>query len=115
MGDRVHSGHTCHAHGCDTRVPAKLFMCRGHWFSLPKPIQRAIWREYRRGQERDKTPSAAYMAVQQYAVSVVAFKPNDEGAAQVAAGYLQRAYRFQAIAIEQTGRDPLRGLRQETT
>lgn len=105
--------HTCHAHDCDTRVPPKMFMCRRHWFGLPKPVQRAIWREYRPGQERDKAPSAAYMAVQQYAVSLAAFKPNDEDAARVAAVYLERAYKFRDLALAETRRDPLRGLLPE--
>jgi hypothetical protein len=53
--------HTCHAHGCEVRVPPKMFMCKRHWFSLRKPMRDAIWREYRPGQEDDKRASTRYM------------------------------------------------------
>lgn len=105
--------HTCHAHGCTVEVPPKMFMCKPHWFALPKKVQRAIWREYRPGQERDKMPSARYMAVQQYAVCQSAFRPNDEQSARDAAQYLARALRFQQLAIEQGEGDPLEGLLPE--
>lgn len=49
--------HHCHAHGCTRAVPPKLFMCKSHWYALPKPVRDAVWREYRPGQERDKRPS----------------------------------------------------------
>lgn len=43
--------HTCHARGCEVEVPRKLFMCKKHWFKLPKAMQDAVWREYKPGQE----------------------------------------------------------------
>lgn len=87
-----------------------MFMCKPHWFSLPQPLRDAIWAEYRPGQERDKMPSARYMAVQQLAISRTAFKPNDEAAALSAARYLERALRFQQQAIDAGDGDPLDGL-----
>lgn len=105
--------HTCHAHGCDKRVPPSMFACKPHWFALPKKIRDAIWREYRPGQENDKEPSARYMAVQRLAVSHTAFRPNDEGAAYVAAQYLQDALTWRQRAIATGEGDPLAGLLPE--
>jgi hypothetical protein len=102
--------HTCHAHGCKTPVPASLFMCRAHWYSLRKPLRDAIWREYRHGQENDKRPSPRYLAVQQRAVAEVAFRPNDEQAASDAAPYALAAERWRQVAIERGDGDPLEGL-----
>lgn len=65
-------GHTCHAALCSADVPPRMFACRMHWGRLPTPAQRLIWEFYRPGQEDDKRPSVAYMAVQQLAVSILA-------------------------------------------
>jgi hypothetical protein len=70
----------------------------------------AIWREYRPGQENDKSPSARYMAVQRRAVGEVAFRPHDERAAAVAAPYLLDAEVWRERAIEAGEGDPLDGL-----
>lgn len=67
----------------------------------------AIWKEYRRGQERDKKPSLRYLCVQQYAVAELAFKPFDDDAAAVAAGYLDKAIRYQIQAVAKGLGDPL--------
>lgn len=56
------SDHLCHRPGCTVPVPPKMFACRAHWFSLPKPIRDSIWSAYRPGQERDKDPSDVYLA-----------------------------------------------------
>lgn len=103
-------GHTCHAHGCDRRVPPSMFACRPHWFALPRPVRDAVWREYRPGQEDDKRPSPRYMAVQRLAVMHTAFKPNDEAAAHVCAQYLYEAMVWQSKAIAAGFGDPLEGL-----
>ena len=102
--------HTCHAHDCGKAVPARMFMCREHWYQLRKPMRDAIWREYRPGQENDKRPSARYMAVQRRAVGEVAFKPNDEEAVRVAAPYLVEAELWRRRAIEAGDGDPLSDL-----
>lgn len=54
--------HTCHAISCTVRVPPRMFMCRKHWFALPRAYQNDIWATYRPGQEVTKTPSAEYLA-----------------------------------------------------
>lgn len=107
--------HTCHAHGCDVEVPPKMFMCRRHWYSLPKNVRDAIWDEYTPGQERSKDPSLRYLAVQQYAICRAAFRPNDEEAALVCAAYLQNALRWQSEAIAAGAGDPLEGLIPEVS
>lgn len=55
--------HACHWPNCSKQVPPAIFMCRAHWFSLPKDIRDRIWMTYVPGQEETKTPSAAYLAV----------------------------------------------------
>jgi hypothetical protein len=87
-----------------------MFACRPHWFALPKKVRDAVWREYRSGQENTKDPSLRYMAVQRIAVMHTAFKPNDEAAALVCAGYLSDALMFQQAAITAGLGDPLDGL-----
>lgn len=85
-------------------------MCRKHWLSLRSPMRDAIWREYRRGQEVDKRPSARYLAVQQRAIGEIAFKPYDEQAALDAAQYLVKSEYWRARAIAAGHGDPLEGL-----
>lgn len=46
------SAHTCHAEGCETPVPRRMFMCGRHWAQVPKAMQDAIWAAYTPGQER---------------------------------------------------------------
>ena len=107
--------HTCHAHGCARVVPPRMFMCSGHWFSLPSPLRAAIWREYKPGQEITKNPSQRYMAVQKLCVAMVAFRPNDEHAARAAAPYLFDAEVWQEAAIRAGQGDPFKGLLDERT
>jgi hypothetical protein len=87
-----------------------MFMCRRHWFGLRAKIRAAISREYVPGQERRKDPTLRYLAVQQLAICESAFKPNDEAAALVCAGYLQKALHWQAEAIVAGDGNPLAGL-----
>ena len=66
------SVHTCHAEDCDTPVPPRMFMCRYHWFMLPRSMRNAIWREYVPGQEQRKDPSEGYVRVATEAVKWLA-------------------------------------------
>ena len=99
--------HKCHAHGCEVAVPPAMFACKPHWFSLPKAMRDAIRRECRPGQERNKNPSARYLAVQQRAIGMMAFRPNDENAAAIAAHYTFRAEQWRLRAIDGGHGDPL--------
>ena len=102
--------HSCHSPGCTREVPPRMFMCRAHWFALPKRLQDAIWREYRRGQEISKSPSNRYMAVQQLACAHSVFKPSDEAAVRAALPYIAGAAAFRKRAIAEGVGDPLEGL-----
>lgn len=102
------SHHACHAHGCEVQVPPAMFMCKEHWYALPKRLRDAVWREYRPGQENDKQPSLRYLAVQQRAIAELVFKPNDEAAAALAAPYLVRSHKYRMQAKAAGLGDPLR-------
>jgi len=99
--------HTCHAHGCNAGVPPSMFMCRSHWAKVRKPMQNAIWHEYRPGQENDKNPSLRYLAVQQRAIGEVAFRPNNEAAARASAPYLMASEEYRRKAVDAGLGDPL--------
>lgn len=66
--------HRCHAEGCNSQIPPKLLMCRNHWFMVSPDTRRAVWREYRPGQETSKTPTDEYMVVMRQAIDEVAHK-----------------------------------------
>ncbi len=65
------STHHCHATGCTAAVPPKMFMCRRHWFRLPKPYRDAIWDAYVPGQEVRKDPTPEYLAAAQTAIQFI--------------------------------------------
>lgn len=64
--------HTCHAAGCNKRVPEAMFMCKPHWFSLSKSLRDRIWHHYRPGQENDKRITKGYSEAAQHCVKVIA-------------------------------------------
>jgi hypothetical protein len=66
--------HHCHAVGCGKPVPPALHMCLNHWRMVPPLVQRLIWQHYRQGQEIDKHPSVAYLAVAFVSISCVALR-----------------------------------------
>ena len=66
--------HYCHAEGCKILVPPRLFMCKFHWYQVPKKLRDRIWEEYRPGQEIDKNPSKKYLKVAAEAIDAVAIK-----------------------------------------
>lgn len=102
--------HYCHAHGCSRSIPPRLLMCAPHWYALPEKIRKAIWREFRPGQENDKRPSDRYMAVQRIAVAHSAFRPHDAEASTVAARYVAEAIQWQERSVRNGHGDPLEGL-----
>ncbi len=57
--------HLCHATGCPTPVPPKMFMCKPHWFALPKAMRDEIWVGYVPGQEVRKDPTDEYLDIAQ--------------------------------------------------
>lgn len=66
--------HTCHAAGCSVRTPPEMFMCRKHWFMLPKRIRDMIWSTYRSGQCDDWSISHAYANAAREAVRYIGEK-----------------------------------------
>ncbi len=70
--------HTCHAIGCNKRVPPLMFMCKPHWYMVPLQGRRAIWATYRPGQCDDRRPSAAYCKNAKQALLAVAKKEGRE-------------------------------------
>jgi hypothetical protein len=66
------SGHTCHAKGCDVRVPRRLFMCRWHWYRLPVTLRDAVWATYVPGQESRMDPSREYLDASRRAIEWLA-------------------------------------------
>ena len=40
-----------------------MFMCKPHWFKLPKHLRDKIWNAYVPGQEATMTPSDEYLDV----------------------------------------------------
>jgi hypothetical protein len=51
-----------------------MFMCKRHWFMLPKSTRDAIWDVYVPGQEVRKDPSDEYLAVVGDAIDWLAAK-----------------------------------------
>lgn len=70
--------HTCHAVGCSARVPPEMFMCRKHWFMVPRSIRDRIWRTYRPGQCDDWRVSSAYCDAAMDALVEVATREGRE-------------------------------------
>lgn len=102
--------HTCHAPGCDRLVPPQMWGCPTHWFALPQKIRKAIWREYRPGQERDKDPSLRYLAVQRLACAYSVFRAHDEKAVLAAFGHIAAAMGYAKECVEAGLGDPIDGL-----
>lgn len=68
--------HVCHALRCTTPVPPKMFMCRAHWFALPKAMRDKVWALYTPGQEVRKDPTMAYL---EHALACVRYVADSEG------------------------------------
>lgn len=66
--------HTCHAQSCPVEVPPKMFMCKRHWYMLPKAYRDAVWAAYRPGQEDTKNPSVSYLEVTKIAIEYISNK-----------------------------------------
>lgn len=64
--------HHCHATGCETSVSPEMFMCKKHWYLLPKSLRDAVWTTYRPGQCDDWRISQEYANAAKNAVGFVA-------------------------------------------
>lgn len=70
--------HTCHAYRCEVPVPPKMFMCKKHWYKLPKHMRDGIWARYRPGQEIDKRPTIDYINYADMCIKWLYKKQNKE-------------------------------------
>lgn len=66
--------HACHAAGCRVRVPPQMFMCKKHWYSLPKRLRDRIWETYREGQCEDWQITHEYAEAARECVRLVGTK-----------------------------------------
>ncbi len=66
--------HTCHATACKVNVPPKMFMCKKHWYMVPRDLRLAIWAAYVPGQEIRKDPTGDYLDVAHEAIAAVEAK-----------------------------------------
>lgn len=66
--------HTCHAKRCTVSVPPKMFMCKRHWYMVPRDLRAAIWATYVPGQEIRKDPTSEYLDTAMEAIAAVAAK-----------------------------------------
>lgn len=66
--------HTCHAFKCESWVPPKMFMCKKHWYMVPKALRNLVWRFYEPGQEIRMDLSPEYLETVAEAIRVVAKK-----------------------------------------
>lgn len=64
--------HHCHARACKVAVRPEMLMCLRHWRRVPRDLQQAVWRHYRRGQCEDKSPSEEWHEAADAAIGMVA-------------------------------------------
>ena len=57
--------HSCHWPGCGKQVPIAMWVCRQHWFMLPKYLRERIWETYMPEQEISMDLSEEYLAAAQ--------------------------------------------------
>lgn len=41
--------HECPARNCTKRVSAEMLMCPRHWYRVPAPMRKAVWRAWDHG------------------------------------------------------------------
>jgi hypothetical protein len=64
--------HLCHARNCTADVQPRMFMCRKHWYMLPKKLRDGVWAAYVPGQGIRKDPTGESLATVREAIAVVA-------------------------------------------
>ncbi len=61
---------TCTAEGCAVTVERGKLMCKGHWFSLPKPLRDEIWASWRAmnegGRNHGRSPTQQLERIRHY-------------------------------------------------
>lgn len=51
-----------------------MFMCKIHWYMVPKRLRDAVWAAYTPGQEVRKDPTPQYLRIAHEAIRAVADK-----------------------------------------
>lgn len=75
MADELTSS-TCPIQTCGVSIPRSMLMCRNHWYRVPYPLRREVFRTYRRGQELTGNPSSEYVEAMTAAIQAVNEKIN---------------------------------------
>lgn len=70
--------HECHATACNKHIPPQMFMCKFHWFLLPKNLRDKIWNTYRSGQCDDWNISKEYSEAAKEYVRYIAKREGRE-------------------------------------
>ncbi len=60
-----HPMRLCRWPGCEKQVPVRLWGCEDHWKRVPSDLLRALWLEFRPGQETDLQPSEGWVRAEQ--------------------------------------------------
>lgn len=68
--------HRCAAEGCIKQIAVNLLMCMPHWRSVPRPLQRQVYRTWRAwinspAAKVDIRPDPSYLSAVKDAVSAV--------------------------------------------
>lgn len=54
----------CPAPGCEERVgPGPSFLCRRHWFTVPKDLRNRIWQLYKSARNSPEHRAAVFQAM----------------------------------------------------
>jgi hypothetical protein len=64
--------HHCHANGCPTPTPPRLFMCPRHWAQVPRGMQDAVWAAYKAAPKDGRARDPGYLTACANAVEHVA-------------------------------------------
>jgi hypothetical protein len=43
------SRHECPKNGCNKQIDYTMLMCSRHWYEVPKPLRKAVWRAWQDG------------------------------------------------------------------
>jgi hypothetical protein len=72
--------HHCHANGCATETPPRLFMCPRHWDMVPHHMKRDVLSAYRKNVTRmGRATSRAYLSACAQAAEFVARLEGRDG------------------------------------
>lgn len=55
--------HHCHFDPCNEGTSPKMFMCKTHWYEVPKSLRNLVWEYYQPGQEKRKDPTPEYLFI----------------------------------------------------